>query len=256
MLERWLTSRAWTDDVPKLTTAGEAIHKHLREQNQHSSSTETFTVADRADTFTYHYGKGRGVRWHDRQRELLWLCGFDDVHDIGYEHCERLQTQGSLYPDLDPDWKPGENTLLPWEAHVDEDAYEWARIIYGALDTWEINRATLDAGGCVTYPSFLHLALSKDEDDIWTLEIRKQFAYLPEAASPRERWLQNGEIEALFMHLAGHPSAEEYAWEQPPHPKWYRFAQVEFFGGPVSTADWLKRICDDATSGTRPALVT
>jgi hypothetical protein len=142
VLARWLTSRCWTEDVPSLTTAAEAVHKHLREQHQQSSSTEPFTAADRADVFTYHYGKGRGVRWHERPRGLLWLCGFDDAHDLGYEHCERLQTEGSLYPDLDPDWKPGENTLLPWKAHDDEDAYEWARIIYGALETWEINRAS------------------------------------------------------------------------------------------------------------------
>lgn len=256
MFARWLTSRCWTDDVPRLTTAREAVHKHLREQDQRSSGTEPFAAADRANAFTYHYGEGRGVRWHDQPRQLLWLCGFDDGHDSGYTHCERLQADGTLYPDLDPDWKPGQNTLLPWGAHVDEDAYEWARVIYGALDTWEINRATLDAGGSVTYPSSLHLVLSKDEDGIWTLVIRKRLAYLPDEARERERWLANGEIEALFSHLAGHPSTEDYVWDQPPHPEWFLFAQVEFLGGPLSPADWLKRVCDDATSGTRPALVT
>jgi hypothetical protein len=255
VLARWLTSRCWTEDVPTLTTAAQAVHKHLREQNEQSSSTQPFTAANRADVFTYHYAKGRGVRWHERPRELLWLCGFDDAHDPGYEHCEHLQAEGSLYPALDPEWKPGENTLLPWEAHVDEDIYEWARMIHGALETWEINRAQLEAGESVSYGSSLVLTLSKDKDDIWTMIIRKRLAYLPPAARPRERYLENEEIAALFAHLAGHPSADDYVWDQPPHPQAFMFARVEFFDGPVSPADWLKRICDDATSGTRPALV-
>jgi hypothetical protein len=55
----------------------------------------------RPDTFTYHFGKGRGVRWHDRPRGLLWLCAFDDAHDRGYEHAERLQQSETLYPDIE-----------------------------------------------------------------------------------------------------------------------------------------------------------
>jgi hypothetical protein len=93
----------------------------------------------------------------------------------------------------------------------------------------------------------------------WTDDVPKlttALAYLPDEARERERWLRNGEIEALFSHLAGHPSVEDYAWDQPPHPEWFLFAQVEFLGGPVSPGDWLKRICNDATSGTRPALIT
>jgi len=45
VLARWLTSRCWTDDVPKLTTAREAVHKHLRQQHQQSSGTEPFAAA-------------------------------------------------------------------------------------------------------------------------------------------------------------------------------------------------------------------
>jgi hypothetical protein len=51
----------------------------------------------------------------------------------------------------------------------------------------------------------------------WTDDVPKlttALAYLPDEARERERWLRNGEIEALFSHLAGHPSVEDYAWAQ------------------------------------------
>lgn len=55
----------------------------------------------RPDTFTYHFGSGRGVRWHDKPRDLPWLCAFDDAHDRGYEHAARLQQSALLYPDIE-----------------------------------------------------------------------------------------------------------------------------------------------------------
>jgi hypothetical protein len=65
VLERWLTSRCWHEDAPALTTARGAIIKFLEQQDQRASGTEPFAAAERPDTFTYHFGSGRGVRWHD-----------------------------------------------------------------------------------------------------------------------------------------------------------------------------------------------
>ena len=41
-------------------------------------------------------GQGRGVRWHDKARGLLWLRAFDDVHDRGYEEAVRHGTDGVI----------------------------------------------------------------------------------------------------------------------------------------------------------------
>ena len=71
MLERWLTSRCWKEDAPGLTTARGAIVKFLEQQDQRASGTEPFAAAGRPDTFTYHFGSGRGVRRHDKPRGLL-----------------------------------------------------------------------------------------------------------------------------------------------------------------------------------------
>jgi hypothetical protein len=43
-------------------------------QDQLASGTEPFARAERADTFTYHFGHGRGVRRHDKPRCLLWYA--------------------------------------------------------------------------------------------------------------------------------------------------------------------------------------
>ncbi|HVA18932.1 MAG TPA: hypothetical protein VMU55_02015, partial [Solirubrobacteraceae bacterium] len=186
MLERWLTSRCWHEDVPRLKTTRNGIIKFLEEQDQRASGTEPFAAAERPDTFTYHFGKGRGVRWHDKPRGLLWLCAFDDAHDRGYQHAEHLQQNGVLYPDIEP--QPSAKPLLPWGSHADEDANEWARTIYGALETWENHHEQLLAGETVAYHSALYLELSKDSDDIWTLVIRRRLAYLHTGAEQRERW--------------------------------------------------------------------
>ncbi len=83
----------------------------------------------------------------------------------------------------------------------------------------------LVAGEAVAYESSVYLELSSD-DDIWTLVIGKRLAYLPNEARQRERSLSNAEIEALFLHIAGHPSEGDYGWEQSSRPKEYLFAQV------------------------------
>jgi hypothetical protein len=254
MLERWLTSRCWREDAPALTTARDAIIKFVEVQDQLASGTEPFARAERADTFTYHFGQGRGVRWHDKPRRLLWLCAFDDVHDRGYENAERLQQAGRLYPDTNPR-ATSANALMPWGTHIDDDAHEWARGVYGALDTWEINHAQLAAGGTVTYLSALQLELSKDDDDIWTLVIGRRLAYLHRDAQQRARWLTNDEIRAVFLHLAGQPDPDDYEFDNPPHPEWFLFAQVHFLDGPISPAAWLRDVCDAATAGQPPPLV-
>jgi hypothetical protein len=174
----------------------------------------------------------------------------------GYEHAERLQQSGTLYPDIEQTSRSSESALLPWGTYVDEDAHEWARALYGALETWEINAAQLSAGETVSYPSALYLELSKDQDEIWTLVIRRRLAYLHTGAEERERWLTNGEIHALFRHLAGQPDEDDYEFENPPHPQAFLFAQVHFLSGAISPASWLKQVCDQATVGTQPPLVT
>jgi hypothetical protein len=256
VLERWLTSRCWREDAPALTTGRGAIVKFLEQQDQRASGTEPFAAAGRPDTFTYHFGRGRGVRWHDRPRGLLWLCAFDDAHDRGYEHAERLQQAGLLYPDIEGQAASAESALLPWGMHVDEDAHEWARALYGALETWELSGEQLAAGKTISYPSALYLELSKDEDEIWTLVIRRRLAYLHAGAEQRERWLTNGEIQALFRHLAGQPDEGDYEFENPPHPQAFLFVQVHFLSGAITPAAWLRQVCDAATEGVLPQLVT
>jgi hypothetical protein len=256
VLERWLTSRCWREDAPALTTARGALIKFLQQQDQRASGTEPFASAARPDTFTYHFGKGRGVRWHDQPRELLWLCAFDDKHDRGYEHAERLQRSGELYPDIEQQATTPAGTLLPWGAHTDEDAYEWARALYGALQTWEIGHEQLTAGQSVSYDSALRLDLSKDKDDIWTLVIRRRLAYLHANAARRERWLTNGEIHAIFHHIAGEPDEQDYEFENPPHPQAFLFAQVHFLDGPITPATWLRQVCEAATKANPQPLVT
>ncbi len=234
MLERWLTSRCWREDASALTTARGAIIKFLEQQDQRSSGTEPFAAAERPDTFTYHFGSGRGVRWNDKPRSLLWLCAFDDGHDRGYEHAVRLQQSRLLYPDTEQHAASPASALLPWGTHTDEDAHEWAQAIYGALEAWETGSAQLTADQKISYPSAVYLELSKDEDDIWTLVIRRRLAYLHTGAEQRERWLTNGEIHALFRHLAGQPDEHDYEFENPPHPQAFLFAQVHFLNGAIS----------------------
>ena len=53
------------------------------------------------------------------------------------------------------------NALLPWGAHIYDDAYEWARAIYGALEMSDISPAQFAAGGSISYPSALYLELSR-----------------------------------------------------------------------------------------------
>jgi hypothetical protein len=251
MLHRWLTYRCWKEDVPQLGTVRGGVTKFLAEQDPKSSGTEAFKQANRGDVFTYHYGDGRGVRWEQDERSVLWLCAFAESHDGGYTHAADLQASGVLYLDLDPDWRDGAGTLLPWGEHLDEDAYEWARAIYGALETFEINRAALEQGDRITYPCPSHVELVKDEDDIWTLTIRRRLGYLP-PKSQRGRWLTNGEIEQIFRHIA-RDADPEFAFDNPPHPKSFLFADVHFLGGPTSPADWLERVAENATeSAERP----
>jgi hypothetical protein len=251
VLERWITSRAWRQDVPALTTARGALAKFLEVQDQLASGTEPFSAAERPDALTYHFGQGRGVRWHDKARGLLWLCAFDDVHDHGYEHAERLQEAGELYPDVDS----AGAARSAWGEHVDDDALEWARALYGALETWDLNREQLADGRPVSYPAALHLRLSRDEDDIWTLVIRRRLAYPHEEAKQRERWLTNEELRAVFLHLAGQPEELDYEFENPPHPQAFLFAQVHFLDGPLKPESWLREVCDAALAGRPPPLV-
>lgn len=228
MLERWLTSRCWREDAPALTTARGAILKFLEQQDQRASGTEPFAAAERPDTFTYHFGKGRGVRWYDKPRGLLWLCAFDDAHDRGYEHAKRLQQSDGLYPDIERHTVSPASALLSWGTHADEDAHEWAQAIYGALETWETSSAQLAGGETISYPAALYLELSKDQDDIWTLVIRRRLAYLHTGAEQRERWLTNGEIHASSVTSQASPTRRTTSSRARPTPKRFSSPRCTF----------------------------
>lgn len=248
MLNRWLPTRCWTEDVPALTTASGGVIKFLEEQDPQSSNTETFTAAERADVFTYHFGVGRGVRWQDRPRAVLWLLSFSDTHDAGYQHAEDLQTAGRLYPATDPAWQPAVCTTRPWGDHPDEDAYEWAASIYGALETFEINASAIAAGAANRYPWPLVLQATTD-DDLWVFTIGRNVTYMP--PTQRDRWLTNAEIEDLFLQITGYPDKDDYEIDNPANPNSWLFADIYSVHGPQSPDAWLRRVSADATSGHR-----
>jgi hypothetical protein len=246
VLQRWATRRFFQEDAAGPGGAA-ALEKHLLEQGFESPGTEPFAGADRADVFTFHHKDGRGVRWKNTPREMLWLCAFDARHDQGYAHAEQLQESGQLYPGLDPAWVPGTQTLAPWETWPDEDNYEWSRLIYGALETWDINASRIAAGDEVNnFPSSLFLSLRKAEEDIWTLLIRRNFAYLN--GSARDRFLTNDEMLELLHHIAKDEADLQYEVSAPPAdmPHAFLFAQFDFLGGPVAPRDWLKRVAKSA----------
>ena len=254
MLRRWPTTRFWKDDAPQLATARGAIAKFLGEQDEQSSGTEPWEQSERADAYTYHFGNGRGVRWHDKPRGLLWLVAMKEQHDGGYRHCADLQASGELWPRTDPEWRRGELTLEPWTTHPDEDIFEWARIIYGALETWKINRQTLERGQPVSYPCSAHLELECDEDGIWTLTVRRHLAYVP-PHSRRQRWLGPQEILALFRHLSADPDTDLFEIDDPPHPQAFAYAWIHFTCGPAAPDEWLERVATDGVHGRLPALI-
>jgi len=121
---------------------------------------------------------------------------------------------------------------------------------------WETSDAQLADGETISYPAALHLELSKDQHEIWTLVIRRRLAYLHTGAEERERWLTNGEIHAVFRHLAGQPDEDDYEFENPPHPQALLFTQVHFLSGAIPPAAWLRQVCDQVVMGAQPALVT
>jgi hypothetical protein len=254
VLQRWPTTRFWRDDAPKLATARGAVGKFLSEQYELSSGTEPWGESNRANAYTYHFGNGRGVRWHDQPRRMLWLVGMKQQHDGGYAHCKELQGNDRLWPETDPAWEPGTQTLAAWKTHADEDIYEWARIIYGALTTWQINRAKLDRGDKVSYPCSAHLELERDDADIWTLTVRRHLAYVP-PATQRQRWMLANEILALFRHLVLDPETDEFEIDDPPHPECFSYAWIHFTGGPVTPEKWLARVAEDGVRGRLPTLV-
>lgn len=112
-----------------------------------------------------------------------------------------------LWPITDPEFNGEGLALAPWGDYADEDVYEWARLIYSALETWEINSDQIDAHEIVSYPNALYLDIHRDEDGIWTLRVRRFFAYLNAEASARQRWLAPIEIEQLSMSIFGTDSS-------------------------------------------------
>lgn len=252
MLHRWTTIRCLFEDAPELGDAGGGLLKHLEEQDPRSSSTEPWQAAERGDVFTYHFGDGRGVRWHDRDRAVLWLCALRGEHDGGYDHARRLQSKGRLYPELDPTPDPEHGSLRAWGVFPDEDCLESVRTIYGALALWRDERDRIEAGEAVEYQDAFYASLARDESDIWTLTIRWTLGYQhPE--SERARRLAYDEAEALFRELAGHP--QDFEWDNPPHPQHWMFVCVHFLGGPPDPDEWLRSVAESCLAGDVPGFL-
>lgn len=257
MLGRWITRRCLTDDAPSLGNARNGIAKHLREQDPKSSGAEHWQAADRVDASTYHYGTGRGVRWLDKDRTILWLCALCHEHNGGYKYAEDLQTGAALYPDVDPDPDAADGSLAAWGDYPDEDSLEWARIIYGALCAFDEGAETVEGGGVVIYDNRAYLRLIRDADGIWTLTIRWTLGY-QHPANRRYRRISFDEVTALFDHLAGWPDETKrrgIAWDNPPNPQHWTFVDVHFIEPLLTAKEWLDQIAIKHLAGETVPLV-
>ena len=253
MLKRWLTSRMWRSDASSLGRVAPGVGKFLGVQDDRPSGGDAMSGMSRVGTLTYHFGRGRGAQWSEPKRDMLWLASLSDRHDPGYILVRDLDKRGELYPETDPDWKPAEGTLAPWGAFHDEDAYEWARTIYGALCTFQIHYAALLRGESVGYGSADHVTLQLDSEGpsgnrMWKLTIRRRLGYLP-PLSRRGRTLTNDELHRLFMHLAGHPGDDDYVVGFPPIRWPGIFVDYLFVGEPEAPERWLNRMSDWAVNG-------
>ncbi len=242
MLERWVTCRFLAEDMPPLAGDHRGVTKFLGGVGATSSGTEPLATAQRADTFTYHFGTGRGVRWHDKTRQVLWLVSFGSAHDAEYDRAADLQAQGRLYPALDPQCVPGTGTRAKWGVFVDEDGLEWARFIHDSLEFFASLR--LRAGDSARFDKACHLTLYREDEDIWKLTIRRRLAYTPDCE--RGRWLTPAELHCLFDHLVEPADQDLCVWDVPPHPQSFLFADVCFVGRLRTPQEWHARIVEQA----------
>jgi hypothetical protein len=247
-----VTRRCRDEDLPELTHTKGIVTRFLKDQEPKSSGTESFDAredgasqalraARRAalcgDTMTFHAGDGRGVRWEDKEREVLWLCCTSDEHDGGYAHAIALLDAGTLYPVLDPAYSEGV-ACSKWGEHKDEDVLEWGRIVSGIVDAIDTREADLAAGETVDFhhAGRLFAQIKRDADGITSLRLRRVLTY--PSATGRDRKLTVAELDDILAQLTDDKLAEEdYMWADWPYDAFW--AEVAFDGKVVTPDEWI-----------------
>jgi hypothetical protein len=258
LIARWLTQRCRDDDVPKANQVRPGLARLLEEQYPASPLTEVFNGRTRADTWTWHHGRGRGVVWLDRDRQVLWLLCFADEHDGGYDLGHYLVDEDPdrdrLYPKLDPSYV-GTSTA-PWGDYPDDDALEWIRFVHGAAEFFRDRSDRIAAGQTEEWKRAGFIRLAGDGEFL-TMTVGNRLIY-DDRASDRDRKLSNREVEEIFLQLTGDLDEELWQAHVPP----YLTGAVNFlFVPPQATPDeWLElRIAEivagNARRGVEPSRV-
>jgi hypothetical protein len=245
---RWATRRCRDEDLPKLSQTKLIVKNDLADQAPQSSGTEQFALGEagrRAGTYTYHAGNGRGVRWEDATRGVLWLCCTSEQHDGGYAHGHALLNAGKLYPTLDPAYAGNGCATVAWGTCPDEDTLEWGRIILGLIEAVESQRSAFEAGAAITFNHLGHsLAELSLEDGMTTLRIRRNLVY-PDAAVGRDRFFEDEETLDLLHQLTGDTLVEEaYEIETFPYDRYW--LTIYFYGEIVTPEEWIEARLDEA----------
>lgn len=92
--------------LEELARRHEIVAKFRKMRAQHPTGMEKLRdVPSRLDIFNLHAGRERGVTWHDRQYDVVWLLavGHHSSGDIddAYPHFVKLARQGALLPTVD-----------------------------------------------------------------------------------------------------------------------------------------------------------
>lgn len=245
---RWLTKRCWEEDLSSLSQAHAGINNHLAVQDPKSSGTEQFAGRTRSDTYTYHHGNGRGARWRDDARSVLWLLCFADGHDAGYVLGHELAAAGRLYPDLAEtfDTAHGE-AVVAWGLNLDEDGLENAAHLLAVLETLEDSTS-----GAGRVDRALQVAVVPDAEDATVVKVTVRLLLdYADPGSARTRWLLPAEVEDFVRVLLSLPEDEVVFFQDPPHAD-FRYVDVYAVGQVAGSHAWLAGL---GTRGWRPPLV-
>jgi hypothetical protein len=239
LIARWLTQRCRDEDVPRASRVRPGLARFLEEQYSRSPLTDPWAGRQRADTWTWHHGDGRGVVWRDRDRDVLWLLCFADEHDGGYELGHTLVSahpgEDRLYPKLDPTHAAAGGPTAAWEEFLDEDIIEWIRFIHGAAEFFDDRQSDLDGGELVEWRAAGVIGLAQDEDFL-RMTIGTRLVY-PDNAIDRDRYLRPGEVEDLFLQLVG--DLEDDLWEAHVPPYGHGYVGYLFVPPRPDAAAWL-----------------
>lgn len=258
MFCRWLTRRCREGDLPSVKQTKSQVKGFLVVQERKSSGTEQFNGRPpnargptsphseaRADSYTFHAGNGRGVRWEDKTRGVLWLCCCSDQHDAGYQHAIDLLDTNNLYPELDPNFDLADGAATTaWGDCVDEDTIEFCRLTYELIETIQSNMQVLDAGKTIVHQHLgRRFAEVTRSEDLTTLRLSRQFAYAQ--ASTRNRFLTDAEAEDIFAQITGDTLTErDYEWEIHPYDAYW--ITVHFYGDVIEQTEWLSKRAAEA----------